>query len=329
MLRSPLTTLLLLAGCDAAAVDSPLTVEQDTGFAFPTTREAWQWPFASDSPWNLPVGDGLALEEEADPCTRAVREEDEDAWVNAEEWSHPLVRAEASDPTVELWNDGEPWGVVTSPADALPSEPAWPEGDAHLHIIDPEGNTVTEMWRARRREDGGWDTDSVAAVDLRGPGVGTDGVRIYGGSAIGGLWRTGEVDTGAWHALALSLPLEALKPEWVFPATTVDSSREDEMTGPVPVGQHVALPADVDVRSLKTPAGRALARTLRDYGAYVVDHAGNFALYAEPDAVQEIEPMREDIDTIRDLLRCSTNNRAETPGGPGERVQPPAPPFAD
>ena len=45
--------------------------------------------------------------------------------------------------------------------------------------------------------------------------------------------------------------------------------------------------------------------------------------------VRTVQARGEDIDTIRDLLRCSTNNRAETPGGPGERVQPPAPPFAD
>ncbi len=102
MLQRRFTSLLLLAGCDAAAVDSPLTDAEPAGIPFPTTREPWQWPFSSESPWNLPVGDGLSLEDETSPCSRAVREEDDDAWINAEEWSHPLVRADASHPTVEL-----------------------------------------------------------------------------------------------------------------------------------------------------------------------------------------------------------------------------------
>jgi hypothetical protein len=101
------------------------------------------------------------------------------------------------------------------------------------------------------------------------------------------------------------------------------------MLGPVPVGQHVALPSDWDPEALSTPEGRALARSLRDYGAYVVDHARGFALYAEPDAAAEADPMRDDIDAIRAALRCSTNNTADTPGGPGARVAALAPDFAE
>ena len=105
--------------------------------------------------------------------------------------------------------------------------------------------------------DGDWDADSVAVNDLRGSGVGTDGVRIYGGSAIAGLWRVGEAGTGAGHTLALSLPLAALAPTYVWPATELSTSREASMLGPVPVGQHVALPRDWDVEALTTPERRA------------------------------------------------------------------------
>jgi len=292
------------------------------------TREAWRWPFTAESPWNMPAGAGLALEATGAACTRAVQDDRVDAWVNAETWSHPVYHAVEGDPLARLWEDGVLRGEVHMPRGATPSLPAWPDGDAHLHVFDPGSRMVTELWRARPRGDGDWDVDSVATVDLRGSGVGTDGVRIHGGSAIAGLWRDGEAAAGARHALALSLPLAALAPTFVWPATELSTSREASMLGPVPVGQHVALPRNWDVDALTTPEGRALAVTLRDWGAYVVDHARGFALYAEPAAAAEADRMREDIDTIRAALRCTTNNTADTPGGPGERVAPLAPDFA-
>jgi hypothetical protein len=266
------------------------------------------------------VGEGLAREDADAPCSAAVRGQGEDAWVNAETWSHPVYRASADDPVVDVWEDGAVVARVASPPDATPSVPAWPDGDAHLHLVDPEGATVTELWKARRRQDGGWEADSVAVNDLRGTGVGTEGVRIYGGSAFAGLWREGESLTGAHHALALSLPLAALSRRVVWPATELSTSREEAMLGPVPVGQHVALPQDIDLDALTTPEGRALGRALRDHGAFVVDHARNFALYAEPAAAAEADAMREDVDALRAALRCSTNVTEATPGGPGDRV---------
>ncbi len=313
--------LLVLLACAAPEVPS------DPVAVFPADREAWRWPFSADSPWNLPLGDGLALEGEDDACTRAVRDRSVDAWVNAESWSHPVFRASPGDPVVPIWEDDRYVREVQTPAETSPSLPAWPEGDAHLYVIDEAGAEVVELWKARPRQDGGWDADSFAVNDLYGSGIGNDGVRIYGGSALGGLWREGELDGGAWHALALSLPLKALAPRFVWPATDLTTTREASMTGPVPIGALVALPQDVSLDAFSTRAGRALARTLRDYGAYVVDHAAGFALYAEPSAADEVEGMRDDIDALRARLSCAVNNDASQPGGPGARVNPLAPPF--
>ncbi len=320
---------VLLACSDTFTQRGGATVEDDDAPPFPSSRTPVEWPFSVASPWNLPVGSGLALEDADAPCTRAVRDPSADAWVNAETWSHPVARATASDPVVEVWEDGALAARIAMPPEAQPSLPAWPEGDAHLHVVDPDAGRVTELWHARPRQDGGWEVDSLAEIDLRGSGVGTEGVRIYGGSGLAGLWRAGEVHTGAWHALALSLPLEALAPRYVWPATELSTSREASMTGPVPVGAHVVLPQDVDLDAFTTPGGRALARTLRDYGAYVVDHARGFALYAEPEAEDEIDGMRADLDALRARLRCSTNNLPTQAGGPGSRVQPLAPAFTD
>ena len=310
--------LTLLLACAPAPTPAALTL-----------REAWRWPFAANSPWNLPVGEGLLLDDASAPCSQAVMDPGVDAWVNAETWSHPVVRARDSDPLVGVYREGALLLELRVPTDAAPSMPAWPEGDAHLHVVDPEGGAVVELWHARARPDGGWDVDAIAENDLRGPGIGEGGVRIYSGSALAGLWRSGESKQGAGHALALSLPLAALSPRVVWPATDLDTSRTADMTGVVPVGQHVALSAAVDIRAFSTSEGRALATALRDYGAYVVDHASGFALYAEPEAESEVEGMRADIDAIRSALRCSTNSTSATPGGPGARVAEEAPDFVE
>ncbi len=320
--RSTIPVVLTLAF--VVACGSPAARDDDTGGAAARVgRDPVLWPFSFDSPWNMPVGDGLVLAE--GECTRAVRDPAGEAWVNIETWSHPLYRATGTDPRVDIVHDGVVEATWSVPSGASPSLPAYPEGDAHMHVVDAPGETVTESWRARP-VDGGWAVDSWARVDLRGSGVGTDGVRIYGGSAIGGLLRAGEVGAGARHAVAVSLPLEDLAPTFTWPATVVSSGRDDEMSGVVPVGQHLALPADVDEGIVSTAAGLALLRALRDYGGYVVDHAGNFAVYAEFGA-DEWDGARDDIDAIHARLACSTNNSEASPGGPGDRVAPYAPPF--
>jgi len=180
-----LLTVTGLAGCAGADSAPEGRAGDSAGPVFPTSREAWRWPFTAESAWNMPVGSGLATAGADDPCTAGVRDDSVDAWVNAAEWSHPVYRAADGDPVVPVTEDGERLGEVQSPAGATPADPQYPEGDAHLHLVNPAGDSVTEIWQARSQE-GGWEVSSVAVVDLLGPGIGTDGVRIYGGSAVGG-----------------------------------------------------------------------------------------------------------------------------------------------
>jgi hypothetical protein len=165
-------------------------------------------------------------------------------------------------------------------------------------------------------------------VDLFGPGVDSGGVRVYGGSAIAGLIRGDELERGIPHALSLSLPMELLRPGWVWPATLESRRAEDEYEGQVPTGQLVAIPPHHDLDAMgMTPAGLAVARALQDYGAYVTDHAGATVVYAEPGLEEAVDPARDDIDLIRSLMACATNNTEAAPGGPGVKRAPPAPPL--
>ncbi|MDP2310858.1 MAG: hypothetical protein Q8P18_32870 [Pseudomonadota bacterium] len=317
------------AGGDTGPDTRPDPRPDDTARAedvFPTSRQAVEWPFSTRSPWNMPLGDAAALSVTDDPCTVSLRSRGYTPWINAEKWSHPIFLSSEGDPAREIWADEELAATAPVPEAATPALPEWPDTDAHMHIIDPLGQYVDEMWKARRRDDGGWDVDSWARVDLYGEGVGTGGVRVYGGSAIAGLIRVGEVEAGIHHALSLALALDLLAPVWVWPASELSTTREDDYLGAVATGQLVALPPGFDIGAQGwSEEGEAVARALQHYGAYVTDHASGFALYAAPEAEADVDPARDDLADIRSHLRCVTDNTQATPGGAGARLAPLAP----
>lgn len=289
-------------------------------------RSVVQWPFAADSPWNTPLGKGAELEPVDSPCTLAVRDPQAGSDINAAEWSHPIYLARPTDPLVRVYVNGELKAKLRVPVEAEPARPRSPDTDGHLHIIDPTERFVDELWRAQRRPDGSLVAEAYGHNDLRGPGVGQGGVRAYGGSAIGGLIRRGELAGGIRHALALALPRRLQKRGPVWPATTEDEGSEKDYRGAVPMGQLVVVPRDADVSRLELgPAGQALLRALTDFGAYDVDSAADMSLYAEPSAEAELGTARADWAKLRPLLRCVRNSTRAAPGGPGARVAPTAP----
>lgn len=291
-------------------------------------RDPATWPFAADSPWNTPLGSGAAMASADAPCTRDIRDSSIPTWIAAAEWGHPIYQASVSDPLVAIYLHGRAVRKIHIPVSATPALPRSKDSDAHLHIISPDHRFADEMWRAERRPDGGFNAESHTRTDLLGPGVMKGGERAYGGSALGGLIRRGELRTGIRHALTMTLPrrLQRLGPVW--PASAQDDQAERDYAGNVPIGQLVALPATVNIDALGLSAqGRAIAVALRDYGAYNVDSATDFSLSAEPGVEAELGSAREDLQRLRALLVCVTNNRKDNVGGGGIRRQPPAVPF--
>jgi hypothetical protein len=65
-----------------------------------------------------------------------------------------------------------------------------------------------------------------------------------------------------------------------------------------------------------TAAGKAVARALQRYGAYVVDRSTGFAMFAEVGSpLAWVNDARSDLAAIRGLCRIVTNNSASTPNG--------------
>jgi hypothetical protein len=284
------------------------------------------WPFASDSPWNLPLGKAAAFSKRTDPTTQLLTADDATVWMNSEEYSIPVVRASEDDPSV---------AVVARTSETAPTQPfttidvKLPQGvrpargtDGHLLVISPDADHVDEFYQFERSTGGATATYHVR-TDLRGTGVGEGGVRAYGGSALGGLVRDSELLDGSIpHALALALTNDQLGPGPVWPATNEDTGGAEQYAGAIPMGTLVAIPPRVDITDLGlTPSGEAVARALQRYGAYVVDRSEGVTFYAEPSANRTaLQEIRRDLPVIRRKLRIVTDSTEATPGGGGRPV---------
>ena len=187
----------------------PVVTPPSTGGG--TVRKAFYDPFSPDSPWKLPVVNGVATTDNA--SMRSVT-----AYANCTNYSHGVVQAVASDPWVKCVDTVHGnWTVQAQiPSWAQPSSGS----DAHLEVVQVDG-TLVEMFGASRIGTTQVNAQRIAVTKLTGTGLGPQsGVRAYGGSAIGGLVRMHECDpnhpqfNAAYpipHALALALDVNQLQ----------------------------------------------------------------------------------------------------------------------
>ncbi|MFN8037014.1 MAG: hypothetical protein U0V73_13850 [Acidimicrobiia bacterium] len=282
---------------------------------------AW-WPFSASSPWNTSIGSGAVFSDDGDARTNDLHQNPGN--VNAGSWSHPVYVASDADPLRQVHT---PDGTVTLhiPANAAPDA----EADGHMHVITPDHHYVDEMYIAQPDGSGGFSAAALVRNDLTGPGVGAGGTRAYGGSAIGGLIRTWELQQGSvHHALAFAASSAQMQAGPVWPATAQDGDGGSSYSGSLPMGTLAAIPGSVDVNSLGlSPTGLAIAHALQDYGAYLVDQSSAFTLYAEgaAEGMPQLEDLRNDLRTVQGQLRAVVNNGPNSVGGGGTPRVAPAP----
>ncbi|MCP3138655.1 hypothetical protein [Pyxidicoccus xibeiensis] len=322
------------------------------------TRDATLQPFRSDSVWNLPIGRGATYADTTDPATRdfiatSIGGMNINAWANWDQYSHPITLAYTSNPwaTVTDYNDSSRSGAYYIPADATIARGS----DAHMHVINPARTFIDEAWATTRQSPTAYRAGRHHTIDLYGTGLGPqNGVRAYGGSAVGGLIRAWETTpthpkyTGKiQHALAVAIDRVQLyyssgwsgydangygtAKGYVWPATEQDWGSESTYKGKVPMGAYFAIPPTVDLNAQGlTAEGKLVAQALQDFGAYVTDATGaTWAFYVEPTAPSAfVANLRKDAPRLRSLLRRVTNNSAATPNGPGERRVPMLPALA-
>ena len=367
--------LIAAASCSArsaaggrSTVDGAANVDAAIEVDAATTRDPLRWPFSPTSIWNTPIGSGAVyVPAQITPATAAGMTVDRDLIVmrpsapalavmtSTADWNNTMDRCPPSAPT--LFSAPVPDDFVFKPV--LPDTP-----NASAAILAADGRTLKQTQPFSRCTAGGPATSHYdsADVDIAGDGI----TGAHGGSglsAIGGTLRLGELRPGGppvRHALKVELDAAlnygkcaTYSSCYRWPAVQADSYATTGYGGPNPAlepGALLAIPIGIDVASLglETAAAAALAFTLQNYGAYVVDDTA-WAVYAlcvelgpDGDFTQQFQgdwgfsmtsssknsPWARDMDRLFGALAVVDNNAASAPGGGGTPLQPPAPPLA-
>lgn len=276
------------------------------GQALPTPGEP-DWylqPFSEQSPWNIPLAQSVANDSQS--WSGLDLGDSARALINSNSWSIPFYLAGPDDPERPIYiRKLQAYVMAPVPEGALPAEGT----DGHLTVMSADRSTIHEFFRYEQPGQ----ANIYRRIEASGTGVAEQagqhiGTRAYGGSAVGGLLRQWELEQGvARHALAVSLSLNFLKPGFVPPATTEDENAAENYGGDIPMGTLLALPPELDVDALlEQPLARLIAKTLQQYGAYVVDSGGTDAIlfYAEPGFdVRAVRRSSRELDRIIPHLR--------------------------
>jgi hypothetical protein len=282
----------------------PAVLLLGSGQAAPAKPRAWR-PFSPDSPWNQKIPRNA----EIDPRSPELVEDlaKSSRWnflgINIQGYSIPVYFIDSlRTPAVPVkCRDVAGEGFekpVPIPEGAQPD----PQSDRHLCIVDRKLGLEWGMWDARKNADGSWMCGVGAMSDLKGTGVRTPqikaprwplaaGARASGFPLIAGLILVDEVKAGAIdHALALAYP-HCRSRYYIPPASTAQgTTNEARPDRGIPMGGRLQLDPSINVGRLPlSPSGRAIARALQEYGAYVCDYSGAINLYADgsPEARKE------------------------------------------
>ena len=303
-------------------------------------RDPAQWPFASSSPWNVPLATTAQYEAATDAETKTILSTASNSYVNRASYSMPVFLAASSDPLATLtygsgYVNGN-WAGKGTVSIHVPASAAASGGtDSSIVIVTPDHLTGYESWQFAGTAPS-FTTSYTVEQDLKGVGWG-EGIHAAGCSLMGGLIRAWELEAlEIPHALAVGIATTQARSPYVWPAVAEDSGAATSYTGTVPMGTLLAIDPAANIDTLaSSPQGKALALALQDYGAYVIDTAGTatgVGFVVDPEGTTEAQAnaLRGDVAALVAHLRVVTNNTQASPGGGGPsapRRAPAAPPF--
>ena len=325
-------------------------------------RDPALWPFHAADPWNRPIGSNARYA----PVEKGFynSKSPNQAVVNCLQYSIPVYLAAEDDPIREVrtWygdKGGQFLGKIRVPAAARPSSGT----DAHMAIVSEDHATAVEMGVVNLYGPGNLNSWLAFENDLTGPGVypHIHGVRAYGGSALGGLIRKGELTNGIPHVLALATSASNLNSNapggrtHVWPACSSDYEFPQSLwppgtkpyqdwygkTGNLYIGTLLAIPPEVDITTIgvgTSGPSYEIAKALQDYGGYIVDMGeAPLVFFADYEAADELGGAEKlnahgggaplQVAKLLPYVRVVTNNAPESIGGGGVLRRSPAPPF--
>ncbi|GAA3580062.1 hypothetical protein GCM10022197_42200 [Microlunatus spumicola] len=240
----------------------------------PAAAAPWR-PFASSSPYNVPIG----ARPEVDPgsaamVARAAREDQ--AYAGLYEFGIPIYTADASTPRVDVtctmegaWGDCPLSGQkMPVPAGAVPQLGS----DGAMVVIDSTDHTIGEYWQAERTGSG-WRASFGAVNSLKGSGWGGSSTGS-GASRLGGVVRVSEIAAGDIdHALVVQSDNVCAR---VYRAPAIKTDGTSYRTDCLTEGARLQLDPSIDLDGVVglTRGERTVAEALQTYGAYVIDQGG-------------------------------------------------------
>ena len=271
----------------------------------PSTEIPAPTPFRFFSPtsfWNTDPGTAAALDPQSGSLTSTFLGEIEAAiaagtgpWINTTNYSVPIVRVPAGQPTVRVKlvsNFSAPylqaaWEQVPIPPNAKPSEGT----DATLVVYQPSSDKLWEFWRASHTESG-WQAAWGGAIQSVSNNKGAYDSEAWAGakpwwgssasslSIAGGLITLEDLERGAIdHALSLAIP-NVRAGVYSSPAQRTDGTSASSLS--LPEGAHLRLDPSLDLEKLKMPPlTRMIARAAQRYGIFVRDRAKVIHFFAE------------------------------------------------
>jgi hypothetical protein len=275
------------------------------------SRDPRLWPFASDSVWNMPRGDGATFD------SRSVTPGN----VNINTIAYGVSVGGAGYPFIPQ--------LVTS----------------EQHEVQVQADGLTVFGTSKFLNQFGQHTVS----DLRGsginvtvPGVPSHYERATKMPGMGGPLRNWELQNAAngdvhaiKHAIALAVSSHVLNTTYAWPAYAADGFAGTN-SGFMPEGGFMAIPSTATMPAGLNNVAKAVWQALHDYGAYAADATGPNGGSTDSLTVVEAEASADAIiNTIRggqitavaQQLRWVTNASQIDVGGPGNRMAPMAPPI--
>lgn len=161
---------------------------------------------------------------------------------------------------------------------------AAPDADRHLLIIDPQNQTLYELYQLNPKGRGQWTAGSGAIFNLASNKLRPEGwtsADAAGLPIFPGLVRYDEVMQQGEVRHALRFTVKKTQRARIEPARHF-ASRSDDSRLP-PMGLRVRLKADYDISGFPKPA-RVILQALKTYGMLLADNGGNWFVSGSPDA---------------------------------------------
>lgn len=292
-------------GCGTSPGSDTATRDDDGGNHVDRTRDAYLWPFAATSIWNMPIGAGAAF----------IDANLEDAGAAGPD-RNIILRLSNADPLRTVldsptWGEGRCGGTAEVGlqfhvpddwvvADASAGNPWGLTPNNNAAFLLEDGDALFQPSKVSRCAAGGpiympdWIRypNNQGRESVRGDGISGGGQGASAMSSLGGTIRLGEL-TGAQplrHAIKVNpwgakyLFFSAETPGYRWPARSADSYASTEYDpashGRTPnpsllMGSLLAIPSAVSAADIgiETDAGRRLFEAMQNFGVYFTEDA--------------------------------------------------------